>query len=82
MLCDLFVSVSFVSVSFQRLSGQGYCFSASLPPLLAAAAIEALNIMEENPGITFNPGKSKIPQVMLAMLLVCFLRNWLEGIIS
>ena len=53
MLCDLFVS-------FQRLSGQGYCFSASLPPLLAAAAIEALNIMEENPGITFNPRKSKI----------------------
>lgn len=36
---------------FQRLSGQGYCFSASLPPMLAAAAIEALNIMEEDPGI-------------------------------
>jgi serine palmitoyltransferase len=35
---------------FQRLSGQGYCFSASLPPLLAAAAIEGLNIMEENTG--------------------------------
>lgn len=34
----------------QRLSGQGYCFSASLPPMLAAAAIEALNIMEEDPG--------------------------------
>ncbi|XP_015266123.1 PREDICTED: serine palmitoyltransferase 1 [Gekko japonicus] len=41
---------SFV-VDHQRLSGQGYCFSASLPPLLAAAAIEALNIMEENPGM-------------------------------
>ncbi|KAH0510096.1 Serine palmitoyltransferase 1 [Microtus ochrogaster] len=41
---------SFV-VDHQRLSGQGYCFSASLPPLLASAAIEALNIMEENPGI-------------------------------
>ncbi|NP_001413393.1 serine palmitoyltransferase 1 isoform 3 [Mus musculus] len=41
---------SFV-VDHQRLSGQGYCFSASLPPLLAAAAIEALNIMEENPDI-------------------------------
>nr|XP_021520163.1 serine palmitoyltransferase 1 [Meriones unguiculatus] len=41
---------SFV-VDHQRLSGQGYCFSASLPPLLAAAAMEALNIMEENPGI-------------------------------
>lgn len=36
---------------FKRLSGQGYCFSASLPPMLAAAAIEALNIMEEDPGI-------------------------------
>ena len=35
---------------FKRLSGQGYCFSASLPPMLAAAAIEALNIMEEDPG--------------------------------
>uniref|UniRef100_A0A8C4I4I8 Serine palmitoyltransferase 1 n=1 Tax=Dicentrarchus labrax TaxID=13489 RepID=A0A8C4I4I8_DICLA len=34
-----------------RLSGQGYCFSASLPPMLAAAAIEALNIMEEDPDI-------------------------------
>nr|KAF6398655.1 serine palmitoyltransferase long chain base subunit 1 [Molossus molossus] len=41
---------SFV-IDHQRLSGQGYCFSASLPPLLAAAAIEALNIMEENPGV-------------------------------
>ncbi|KAI1239875.1 hypothetical protein IHE44_0011311 [Lamprotornis superbus] len=36
-------------IDHQRLSGQGYCFSASLPPLLAAAAIEALNIMEDNP---------------------------------
>uniref|UniRef100_A0AAX7V7B8 Serine palmitoyltransferase 1 n=1 Tax=Astatotilapia calliptera TaxID=8154 RepID=A0AAX7V7B8_ASTCA len=34
-----------------RLSGQGYCFSASLPPMLAAAAIEALNIMEEDPDV-------------------------------
>ncbi|XP_050801900.1 serine palmitoyltransferase 1 isoform X1 [Gopherus flavomarginatus] len=41
---------SFV-IDHQRLSGQGYCFSASLPPLLAAAAVEALNIMEENPDI-------------------------------
>ncbi|XP_072310281.1 serine palmitoyltransferase 1 [Eucyclogobius newberryi] len=38
-------------IDHQRLSGQGYCFSASLPPMLAAAAIEALNIMEEDPGI-------------------------------
>ncbi|XP_066567471.1 serine palmitoyltransferase 1 [Amia ocellicauda] len=41
---------SFV-IDHQRLSGQGYCFSASLPPMLAAAAMEALNIMEEDPDI-------------------------------
>ncbi|XP_026996998.1 serine palmitoyltransferase 1 isoform X1 [Tachysurus fulvidraco] len=38
-------------IDHQRLSGQGYCFSASLPPMLATAAIEALNIMEEDPEI-------------------------------
>lgn len=36
-------------IDHQRLSGQGYVFSASLPPLLSCAAIEALNIMEEDP---------------------------------
>ncbi|KAG8234439.1 hypothetical protein J437_LFUL014185 [Ladona fulva] len=36
-------------VEHQRLSGLGYCFSASLPPLLASAAIRALEIMEKNP---------------------------------
>lgn len=49
---DVCLTLSFV---FQRLSGQGYCFSASLPPMLAAAAIEALNIMEEDPGSKFHP---------------------------
>lgn len=38
---------SFV-INHQRLSGLGYCFSASLPPLLTTAAIEALNIMENS----------------------------------
>jgi len=38
---------SFV-VDHQRLSGQGYCFSASLPPLLSVAAESGLKIMEEN----------------------------------
>ncbi|XP_032232057.1 serine palmitoyltransferase 1 isoform X2 [Nematostella vectensis] len=41
---------SFV-VDHQRLSGAGYCFSASLPPMLATAAIEALDIMEEKDGM-------------------------------
>lgn len=33
-------------VDHQRLSGSGYCFSASLPPYLAAAAIEALKHLD------------------------------------
>ena len=37
-------------ISHQELSGQGYVFSASLPPLVSQASIEALNIMEDNPG--------------------------------
>lgn len=36
-------------IDHQRLSGLGYCFSASVPPMMAAAAIEALNIMESAP---------------------------------
>jgi len=36
-------------VDHQRLSGAGYCFSASSPPFLSACAIKALKIMEEEP---------------------------------
>ncbi|KAJ8007434.1 hypothetical protein DPEC_G00117460 [Dallia pectoralis] len=56
---------SFV-IDHQRLSGQGYCFSASLPPMLAAAAIEALNIMEEDPDI-FSVLREKCEQVHKAL---------------
>ncbi|KAF6027128.1 sptlc1 [Bugula neritina] len=38
---------SFV-IDHQRLSGLGYCFSASLPPLLAAGAITALGIIDSS----------------------------------
>ncbi|XP_017882138.1 serine palmitoyltransferase 1 [Ceratina calcarata] len=44
------VGTSFV-IEHQRLSGLGYCFSASLPPLLTAAAITSLEIMKNNPEI-------------------------------
>uniref|UniRef100_A0A803VVZ5 Serine palmitoyltransferase 1 n=1 Tax=Ficedula albicollis TaxID=59894 RepID=A0A803VVZ5_FICAL len=49
-----------------RLSGQGYCFSASLPPLLAAAAIEALNIMEDSPDI-FQTLRAKCERIHKAL---------------
>lgn len=39
-------------VDHQRLSGLGYCFSASLPPLQAAVALAALQNVENNPDIT------------------------------
>ncbi|KZC05145.1 PREDICTED: serine palmitoyltransferase 1 [Dufourea novaeangliae] len=42
------VGTSFV-IEHQRLSGLGYCFSASLPPLLTTAAITSLDIMKNNP---------------------------------
>lgn len=38
-------------VEHQRLSGLGYCFSASLPPLLTQAAISALDKFESQPEI-------------------------------
>lgn len=38
-------------VDHQRLSGWGYCFSASLPPLQAAVAISALDLLQSNPVI-------------------------------
>ena len=34
-------------VDHQRLSGLGYCFSASLPPMLAAAAITAVDMLDD-----------------------------------
>ncbi|XP_030033267.2 serine palmitoyltransferase 1 [Manduca sexta] len=36
-------------VEHQRLSGLGYCFSASLPPMLTQASISALDIIEDKP---------------------------------
>ncbi|XP_022206787.2 serine palmitoyltransferase 1 [Nilaparvata lugens] len=38
-------------IEHQRLSGLGYCFSASLPPLLATAAIAAIEHLESDPSI-------------------------------
>jgi serine palmitoyltransferase len=38
-------------VDHQRLSGAGYCFSASAPPFTASAAIAALRYMESQPHV-------------------------------
>lgn len=44
------VGTSFI-VEHQRLSGLGYCFSASQPPFLTQAAICALELFENDPNI-------------------------------
>ncbi|XP_074598938.1 serine palmitoyltransferase subunit I [Brevipalpus obovatus] len=41
-------------VDHQRLSGLGYCFSASLPALQAASALVALEIIEKQPELIKN----------------------------
>ena len=33
----------------QTLAGLGYCFSASLPPMLAAGALKAFEVLENDP---------------------------------
>eukprot|EP01096_Ripella_sp_DP13-Kostka_P018008 TRINITY_DN959_c0_g1_i1.p1 TRINITY_DN959_c0_g1~~TRINITY_DN959_c0_g1_i1.p1 ORF type:complete len:485 (-),score=249.16 TRINITY_DN959_c0_g1_i1:80-1534(-) len=38
-------------VSFQRLNGLGYCFSAANPPYLVAAATTGLNEISKNPAL-------------------------------
>ncbi|XP_068229788.1 serine palmitoyltransferase 1-like [Palaemon carinicauda] len=45
------VGTKFV-IDHQRLSGLGYCFSASLPPMLAASVIKVIDILEtEGPAL-------------------------------
>jgi serine palmitoyltransferase len=41
-------------VDHQRLSGSGYCYSASSPPFTASAAIAALNLLQTRPEITLH----------------------------
>ena len=36
-------------IELQRLGGLGYCFSAALPPYLTAAALKALDLIEQQP---------------------------------
>ena len=45
--CGGFCVGSKFVMDHQRLSSLGYCFSASQPPMLAAAAIESLRIIQE-----------------------------------
>lgn len=46
-----FCAGSLKVVDHQRLSGAGYCFSASLPPYVATASMAAIELLEETPDL-------------------------------
>nr|CDS32311.2 serine palmitoyltransferase [Hymenolepis microstoma] len=50
-VCGGFCAGSHFVVDHQRLSGQGYCFSASLPPMLAAGAQVAIETLATENGV-------------------------------
>jgi serine palmitoyltransferase len=61
-------------VDHQRLSGQGYCFSASAPPFTCATAAAALKEMRDRPALlTTLRNKSKFLQDELAKSLDGFM---------
>lgn len=45
-------------VEHQRLSGQSYTFSASMPAMLTVTALEALKTIQENPNLIVNLGQN------------------------
>ncbi|KAK9807535.1 hypothetical protein WJX72_001902 [[Myrmecia] bisecta] len=59
-------------VDHQRLSGLGYCFSASLPPYLATAAIGALDFLQ-------GPGAGLLPKVTGNAKLMRYLLQDMPG---
>ena len=68
-------------VDHQRLSGLGYCFSASLPPFLATAAVGALDVLESRadsllPAIANNARllRSRLAEVSGKPLVPCLSR--------
>jgi serine palmitoyltransferase len=64
-----FITGSSFVVDHQRISGVGYCFSASLPPLLAGAGIQALKLVDENPDMVLElQSKCRSMQLVLSSL--------------
>ena len=60
-------------INHQRLNAAGYCFSASLPPYLAAGALEALRLLGQRPELrtvlgqnaaTLRAGLASVPGIL------------------
>eukprot|EP00978_Attheya_sp_CCMP212_P017526 scaffold46830_cov62-Attheya_sp.AAC.5 len=63
-------------VDHQRLSGAGYCFSASAPPFVASAAVAALDRLQNEPSILaqLKSNVSYMYQKLRSSVILC---NWL-----
>jgi serine palmitoyltransferase len=66
-------------VDHQRLSGSGYCYSASSPPFTASAAIAALNLLQTRPEITLHQLHTN--QAYLSKKLQIFVHEKLEDLL-
>ncbi len=62
-----FVAGKTYTIDHQRLNGIGYCFSASMPPMMSVAAMEALTIMERSSEIfaKLRSNAEKMPRELL-----------------
>lgn len=58
-------------VEHQRLSGSGYCFSASSPPFTAVAAMEALKLLKNSPNTTLQPLQDNVAYLHHKLTQLC-----------
>ncbi|KAL7557442.1 hypothetical protein ACA910_001461 [Epithemia clementina (nom. ined.)] len=58
-------------VEHQRLSGSGYCFSASSPPFTATAAMQSLKLLQESPEVTLYPLQDNIAYMYYKLTQLC-----------
>ena len=58
-------------VEHQRLSGSGYCFSASSPPFTATAAMQSLKLLRESPDTTLHPLQDNIAYMYYKLTQLC-----------
>eukprot|EP00527_Entomoneis_sp_CCMP2396_P004946 CAMPEP_0198142298 /NCGR_PEP_ID=MMETSP1443-20131203/5120_1 /TAXON_ID=186043 /ORGANISM="Entomoneis sp., Strain CCMP2396" /LENGTH=533 /DNA_ID=CAMNT_0043805269 /DNA_START=120 /DNA_END=1718 /DNA_ORIENTATION=- len=58
-------------VEHQRLSGSGYCFSASSPPFTAAAAIQSLQLLKDSSETTLVPLQDNVAYLHHKLTQLC-----------
>ncbi|KAL5109422.1 Serine palmitoyltransferase 1 [Taenia crassiceps] len=75
-VCGGFCAGSHFVVDHQRLSGQGYCFSASLPPMLAAAAQTAVEQLSVEDGVRQSQLRSLSHRLQAALMEASLAQFW------